>query len=141
MDAAMADAILEDLSSEECLALLRQARYGRVAVVVDRERPEIFPVNFVLHEQTLAFVTDSPVLLAWAPLGHVAFEADWVDPVTHEGWDVLVTGVGADITDTVDDLSLQARADRIESWAPGLKDHWIAIVRPHFSGRRLRRPL
>ena len=70
----------------------------------------------------------------------MAFEADSIDPASQEGWDVVVTGEGADISDAVDHLSLLARADRIEQWAPGKKDHWISIVNPRFSGRRLYKP-
>ncbi len=136
----MADAVLEVLSEDECLRLLAGAKYGRVAVVVDHERPEMFPVNFVLHGRTVAFATSSPTLLKWAPFGHVAFEADWVDLESHEGWDVLVTGVGADITGSVDELSEVVRSERIDIWAPGPQDRWIAIVEAHFSGRRLYRP-
>jgi hypothetical protein len=139
-EATVTELVLETLSEEECLQLLKGAKYGRVAVVVDHERPQILPVNFVLHGRTVAFVTGSPLLQTWAPLGNVAFEADWVDPTSHEGWDVVVSGVGADITDAVDDLSLKARSGSIETWAPGHKDRWIAIVSPHFAGRRLYNP-
>jgi nitroimidazol reductase NimA-like FMN-containing flavoprotein (pyridoxamine 5'-phosphate oxidase superfamily) len=128
---------LETLTEDECLRLLKTARYGRVAVVTDQGRPEIFPVNFALHGRTVVFITGSSVMQAWAPLGHVAFEADSVDLSTHEGWDVVVSGEGADITDSLDDISLIARSDRIEQWAPGHKDRWISIVNPRFSGRRL----
>ena len=137
----MSDAALESLTEDECLAMLQRAKYGRVAVVNDKGRPEIFPVNFVLHERTIAFSTASEVLQAWAPLGHVAFEADMIDPTTREGWDVVVTGEGADITDAVDQVSLQTRSGPLEHWVPGIKDHWISIVNPHFSGRRLYKPV
>ena len=137
----MSDAALESLSEEECLALLKRtpvrARSRRHSLT---GRPEIFPVNFVLHERTVVFVTGSAVLQSWAPLGHVAFEADSIDPATQEGWDVVVTGEGADISDAVDHLSLLARAERIEQWAPGKKDHWISVVNPRFNGRRLYKP-
>ena len=133
----MSDAALEDLGETECLALLTQVKYGRVAVVTGEGRPEIFPVNFALHDRTVVFVTSSAVLQARAPLGHIAFEADNIDPSSHEGWDVVVSGEGAEITEAVDQLSLVARSDRIEQWAPGHKDHWISIVNPRFSGRRL----
>jgi nitroimidazol reductase NimA-like FMN-containing flavoprotein (pyridoxamine 5'-phosphate oxidase superfamily) len=136
----MSEAALESLTEQECLDLLRGARYGRVAVVSAGGRPEIFPVNFVLHERTVVFLTGSAVLQRWAPLGHVAFEADSIDLHTHEGWDVVVNGEGADITDSVDTNSLLARHDRIEHWAPGHKDHWISIVGARFSGRRLYTP-
>ena len=133
----MTEEAFESLTEEDCMSLLRTAKLGRVAVVTSEGRPEIFPVNFVLHERSVVFVTSSPVLLARAPLGHVAFEADFIDPTTHEGWDVVVTGEGADITDAVDTQSMLARADRIEQWAPVQRDRWITIVNPHFTGRRL----
>jgi hypothetical protein len=74
---------------------------------------------------------------ARAPLGHVAFEADDIDASTHEGWDVVVSGEGADNTGSVDAQSLIARGDRIEVWAPRPKENWISIVNPHFRGRRI----
>lgn len=114
----MSDAALEVLTEDECLAMLQRTKYGRVAVVNDQGRPEIFPVNFVLHGRTVAFATGSEVLASRAPLGHVAFEADIIDPTTHEGWDVVVAGEGADITDAVDKASLQARSEPVEHWAP-----------------------
>jgi uncharacterized protein len=136
----MWDSALETLGEEECLELLKQLEFGRVAVVTAEGRPEIFPVNFVVHGRTVVFMTGSAILQARAPFGHVAFEADQIDMATHEGWDVVVRGEGADITDSVDHLSLVARSQGIKSWAPGRKDHWISIVNPHFSGRRLYTP-
>ena len=136
-EAVMSDAALESLSEEECLTLLKDVKYGRVAVVTEDGRPEIFPVNFSLHGRTVVFVTGSATMEARAPLGHVAFEADHIDPSTHEGWDVVVSGEGADITGSLDQMSLIARSERIEQWAPGEKDHWISIVNPRFQGRRL----
>ncbi len=38
---------LEVISKEDCLALLRQAAIGRIAVSIGAD-PEIFPVNFCL---------------------------------------------------------------------------------------------
>ena len=133
----MSGPVLESLSEQECLALLKGVKYGRVAVVTHEGRPEIFPVNFVLHGRTVVFITGSAVMQARAPLGHVAFEADEIDASTHEGWDVVVSGEGADITGSVDAQSLIARSERIEVWAPGPKEHWISIVNAHFSGRRV----
>jgi uncharacterized protein len=137
----MWEAALEPLDEEHCLELLKGAEYGRVAVVTGEGRPEIFPVNFSVRGHTVVFITGSPVIQAWAPLGHVAFEADLIDPSTHEGWDVVVTGEGADITDSRDSLALTARSYAIRPWAPGQKDRWISILNPHFNGRRLYTPL
>jgi len=136
----MLDAALESLSEQECLTLLKNVKYGRVAVVTNRGRPEIFPVNYRVHDRTVVFVTASKVLQGWAPLGHVAFEVDLIDPWSHEGWDVVVSGEGAEITGAVDNVSLLARFERVDQWAPGVKEHWIAIINPHFHGRRLYMP-
>jgi uncharacterized protein len=136
----MWDAALEPIDEEQCLELLKRVEYGRVAVVTGEGRPEIFPVNYAVHGHTVVFITGSAVMQAWAPLGHVAFEADYIDPATHEGWDVVVTGEGADITDSRDPMALAARTYAIKSWAPGRKEHWISILNPHFSGRRLYTP-
>jgi hypothetical protein len=133
----MSDPKLEALDKDECLALLSGAKYGRVAVVTSDGRPEILPVNYVVRNGTVVFVTGSAVLQARAPLGHIAFEVDLVDPMSHEGWDVVVSGEGAEITDAVDSSSLLARSDRVEEWAPGKKEHWMSIISPRFSGRRL----
>lgn len=133
----MSDAALEQLDEQECIAHLKEVNFGRLVVVTSEGRPEIFPVNFALRGRSIVVVTSSPVIRARAPLGHVAFEADHVDPETHEGWDVVVSGEGADITDTLDDTSLVARAAAVDHWAPGSKAFWISIVNPRFSGRRL----
>ena len=137
----MSDAALESLTEDECLVMLQRTKYGRVAVVNDQGRPEIFPVNFVLHDRTVSFSTASQVLQTRAPLGHVAFEADIIDPNTREGWDVVVSGEGADITDAVDKVSMRTRSEPVEHWAPGTKDRWISIVNPRFTGRRLYKPV
>jgi len=137
----MWDAAFEALDKEDCLELLKEAEFGRVAIVTGEGRPQIFPVNFAVHGHTVVFITGSRVIQDWAPLGHVAFEADNIDPATHEGWDVVVTGEGADVTDSRDPLALVARTYAIKSWAPGRKDHWISILNPHFSGRRLYTPV
>ena len=133
----MRDRVFEPIGEEECLDLLKQVEYGRVSVVTAEGRPEIFPVNFAVRGRTVVFVTGSDTLVARAPSGHVAVEADHIDPETHEGWDVVVSGEGTDITKAVDSFALLARTYAIVSWVPGRKDHWISVLNPHFSGRRL----
>jgi len=133
----MLEATLETMTEEECIACLRTVGFGRIAVVTADGRPEIFPVNFALRGRTVVIVTASHILEARAPLGHVAFEADQIDPKSRQGWDVVVSGEGADITDTLDDRSLVARHARVDQWATEASDFWISIVNPHFNGRRL----
>ena len=127
--------VLESLSEQECLELLKGVKYGRVAVVTQDGRPTIFPVNFTLHGRTVVFVTGSAMMQARAPLGHVAFEADDIDPSTHEGWDVVVSGEGADITGSLDAQSLMARERQDRSLGAGAEraldvDHQPPLQRP-----------
>jgi uncharacterized protein len=137
----MWDVAFEALDEEHCLERLKEVEFGRVAIVTGEGRPQIFPVNFAVRARTVVFITGSHIIQTWAPLGHVAFEADHIDRATHEGWDVMVTGEGADITDSRDTRALVARSYAIKSWAPGRKDHWISILNPSFSGRRLYTPV
>jgi len=133
----MRDRVFEPIDEEQCLELLNQVEYGRVAVVTVEGGPEIFPVNFAVRGRTVVFVTGSDTIATRASLGRVAFEADHIDPETREGWDVVVRGDGADISDATDSFALLARTYAIVSWVPGQKDHWISILNPHFTGRRL----
>jgi nitroimidazol reductase NimA-like FMN-containing flavoprotein (pyridoxamine 5'-phosphate oxidase superfamily) len=81
------------LPVEECWALLGTVTTGRLALVIDG-RPEIFPVTFVVDDETVVFRTAGGAKLTAirsAPL--VAFEADgpWPgDPA--ESWSVVLKG-------------------------------------------------
>ena len=137
----MSGPVVESLNEQECLALLKGVKYGRVAVVTREGRPEIFPVNFALHGRTLVFITGSAVIRARAPLGHVPFEADDIDASTREGWDVVVSGEGADITGSVDAQSMMAEASGSRSGRRGERaldfDPRPALQRPAPQGIRV----
>jgi uncharacterized protein len=128
--------VLGDLTQPECLELLASADLGRIAVVADG-RPLIFPVNFVLDGELVVFRTDAGTKLDHASLDRVAFEVDNVDHDRHEGWSVVVQGVGRELTDALDEASVREQALPLRPWAGGAKDHWIRIVDPRISGRRL----
>jgi hypothetical protein len=131
-------AVLEVLSEEACWALLRAQSVGRI-VFVDRDgQPMAFPVNYILDGTTLAFRSDPGTKLDASTMGKVAFEIDGTDTLYREGWSVLVTGVGRDITDGIDSWSERLRGNNLFPWADGAKEHWIAIASPSVSGRRIR---
>lgn len=132
----MPDTKLIELSEQECLELLGSQSIGRIAVVHEND-PFIFPVNFILDGHTIAFRTDPGTKLDWATLGRVAFEVDWADPIFHEGWSVVVRGVGQEITGADDPWSARITARALTPWAGDAKDHWVAIASPAFSGRRI----
>ena len=126
---------LEVLSRAECLRLLAQSRVGRV-VVTDRALPAAFPVNFTLLDEDVVFLTTAGSKLEAAEGEEVmAFEADEIDPVLHGGWSVLVQGLASVISDP-DELA-QARALRLEPWAPGGQFQFVRIRAELVSGRRL----
>jgi nucleotide-binding universal stress UspA family protein len=136
---APAPGTLDEISEEECLALLAGQQVGRLAVVANGQ-PLVFPVNYILDGRTVAFRTDPGTKLDWAAPGRVAFEVDGIDLVRHEGWSVLVQGAGKDITDDVAEWSKRLRTAPLAPWASGEKGRWLAISSPQLSGRRLRQP-
>ncbi len=125
---------LSEIPEDECLALLAGQRVGRLIVVHDGV-PQAYPVNYVLDGRTVAVRTDPGVLLDWATLGQVAFEVDQVDEEAHQGWSVVVHGVGRDVTDGVDAWSERVRARTLEPWAGGERHHWVALATPRVTGR------
>jgi nitroimidazol reductase NimA-like FMN-containing flavoprotein (pyridoxamine 5'-phosphate oxidase superfamily) len=127
---------LVELTEDECLQLLGSHSVGRIAVVRDGN-PLIFPVNYVVDGRTVAFRTDPGTKFDWAVMAPVAFEIDWTDPMYHEGWSVMVQGTGRDITGALDAHSAKVTANTLNPWAGGVKENWVAISSPTFSGRRI----
>jgi hypothetical protein len=138
-DSAAEDRELQEISEDECFALLQGQDLGRLAIVRDGQ-PEIFPVNYALNGRTVTIRTQPGVKLANATLAHVAFEVEDIDPASREGWVVEVRGLAEDITDAIDPWSEHARATQVRPWVMGPHEHHIAISHPQVSGRRLRRP-
>jgi uncharacterized protein len=126
---------LEHLSPVECWKLLAQSAVGRVGVLVD-SAPEIYPVNFVVDDDTIVFRTDpGSKLRGFGRSPSVCFEADGFDIEALSGWSVLVKGravelQGADELRRAADLPLRF-------WAIGDKAHWIRIKPSEVTGRRI----
>jgi nitroimidazol reductase NimA-like FMN-containing flavoprotein (pyridoxamine 5'-phosphate oxidase superfamily) len=126
---------LEVLSRAECLRLLGASRVGRV-VVTDRALPAAFPVNFALLDDDVVFLTTAGSKLDAASEEQVmAFEADDIDPASQSGWSVLVQGLAGVVTDPAE--LAQARALRLEPWAPAAQYQFVRIRAELVSGRRL----
>lgn len=126
------------LSEDDCLTLLAGRAVGRIVFVDPDGQPMALPVNYVLRDRTVAFRTDPGSKLAGSVLGKVAFEVDDVDPLYHEGWSVVVKGIGQEITEAIDSWSEEIRTEQLLPWAAGERKHWIVIANPSFSGRRIR---
>jgi uncharacterized protein len=130
------DPVLDELPKGECLRLLATVTIGRICYT-RQALPAVDPVNFALHDGAIVIKTDAGGKLA-AATDHavVAFQADDLDPVLRSGWSVTVVGRSEEVTDAAD----TARLDEVglESWAPGIRDHFIRIVPAIVTGRRLR---
>lgn len=127
---------LEELSVEEAWELLGQKSYGRIAVI-DGSAPDIFPVNFVVHEGTIVIRTEAGTKLAAATMmSSVAFEVDEVDADTHQGWSVVVKGHGHEPRTVEDVLDLE-KIDLVP-WVDAPKSRWLVVTPTETTGRRIR---
>jgi len=123
-----------ELDRVECLALLRQARLGRVVLSVDC-LPVALPVNLTLDGEDVVFYTNTGAKTDAAVAGQVvSVEVDDIDPVYHTGWSVLLTGVAEVVTDPEE---LAAVAEHLRPWAPGPHPFLVKVHSTLISGRRL----
>lgn len=94
---------LTELDSGHALRLLGSVALGRIVFTV-RALPAIRPVNHVLDAGHIIIRTHSgAAVVSDADTDHgvvVAYEADDIDPVTHLGWSVVVTGTAYLVNET-----------------------------------------
>ena len=131
---ARANSGVRVLSKEECLALLRSHRLGRLALSVD-DQPHIFPVNYLYEETSVVIRTAPGLKLDHGPLRAVAFEIDDASPNGDWGWSVVVLGPCFDLTDTIDKRSERLLELPVRPWAPGAREHCLSVLARHVSGR------
>ncbi|MFG2947125.1 pyridoxamine 5'-phosphate oxidase family protein [Streptomyces adustus] len=93
-----------ELDSAEALRLLGSVSLGRI-VFTRHALPTVRPVNHVLDDGAVVIRThEAAALTSYARQNHgpgvvVAYEADAIDPDTHLGWSVVVTGYARLVTD------------------------------------------
>jgi nitroimidazol reductase NimA-like FMN-containing flavoprotein (pyridoxamine 5'-phosphate oxidase superfamily) len=108
-----------ELSRQEALRRLGSVAIGRV-VFTSQAMPAIRPVNHLLDQGRIIFrgYRDAAITAAASRERGtvVAYEADDIDPATHTGWSVIVTGLASIVTD------------------PGQAAHYQAILRPWAEG-------
>jgi nitroimidazol reductase NimA-like FMN-containing flavoprotein (pyridoxamine 5'-phosphate oxidase superfamily) len=123
------------LDRTECVRLLGQVTFGRIAVTIGA-LPVILPVNFRLVDERIVFRTSPGSKLVAATAGAVvAFEVDSIDPMSHAGWSVIVTGVAGEVTDP---RRLAAIADaNVPRWERGSSERIVEIPISMVSGRVL----
>lgn len=126
------NAVIE-LSVTESWALLRQADVGRLAVIAN-DRPEIFPVNYLVDHGSVVFRTAAGTKFAGA-VGHwVAFEVDGYDPETNNAWSVVLKGEAQEVNRLYDVLEVIELP--LYPWHSSPKPHFVRIEPHSISGRR-----
>ncbi|WP_115787183.1 pyridoxamine 5'-phosphate oxidase family protein [Arthrobacter silvisoli] len=124
----------EELDTEECWRLLRETGVGRLGVIVDG-RPDVFPVNYKVEDNTLLFLTGAGTKTrAIDDGGAVALEADAVSSEFGMAWSVVVKGNAMRSDSTREALESLSKA--LFPWQGSGKDQLFRVVPDSVTGRR-----
>ena len=127
---------MEILDVTECLRLLRSAQVGRLGIAI-MNAPDIFPVNFVIDDDTVVFRTAEGTKFAAAVLGTaVAFEVDGYDPDVGEAWSVVLKGQAVEIEGMYE--LFDAEELPLFPWHNSPKYRFVRIQSDEITGRRFR---
>jgi nitroimidazol reductase NimA-like FMN-containing flavoprotein (pyridoxamine 5'-phosphate oxidase superfamily) len=127
---------LAELPKDEALRLLGSVPFGRV-VFTARALPAVRPVNHLVDDDRIIIRTSLGSALSADVDGTgtvVAYEADEIDPVTRQGWSVVVVGRAVPVTDERHRLRYR---ELLQPWAAGQRDEVIAISTDMVTGYRL----
>ncbi|MFE1441789.1 pyridoxamine 5'-phosphate oxidase family protein [Streptomyces sp. NPDC058739] len=128
-----------ELDADEALRLLGSVSLGRI-VFTRRALPTVRPVNHALDGGDIVIRShEGAALTSHTRQAHgsgvvVAYQADAIDPRTHLGWSVVVTGFARPVTDP-DDLA-HVRA-LVRPWVGRPMDQAIRIRPDLITGIRL----
>ncbi|MFF0087728.1 pyridoxamine 5'-phosphate oxidase family protein [Streptomyces canus] len=118
-----------ELGSSEALRLLGSVSLGRI-VFTQHALPTVRPVNHVLDGGDIVIRTHEAAALTRhaqqteGPGVVVAYEADDIDPDTHLGWSVVVTGYARLVTEPGELARYQGM---VRPWADQTMDQAIRI--------------
>ncbi|MFG3659417.1 pyridoxamine 5'-phosphate oxidase family protein [Streptomyces sp. NPDC047706] len=130
------------MDSAEALRLLGSVSVGRI-VFTRRALPTVRPVNHVLDGGDIVVRTHEGAALtlrtqdADAREVVVAYEADAIDPETHLGWCVVVTGFASLVTDA---RELARYRSMLHPWVQQAMDYAVRISPDLITGIRLTVP-
>lgn len=128
---------LEVIFRDECFDLLRARDYGRLGVV-EGGQPIVLPINYAVDDERIVFRTGGGAgkFDALVRGSLAALEIDEIDPTTHAGWSVLVTGRVTEVQSTRERDRLRAECSLLP-WAPGDRSHWMVMSATRVTGRRI----
>lgn len=130
---------MEAVERGEALRLLGSVPVGRI-VFTQHALPTVRPVNHLVDGDDVVIRTHPGTTLSaiTAPAGSpevvVAYEADVIDPVTHLGWSVIVTGYAALVTD---EEELSHYLGVLHPWVPEPVPYAVRIRPDLVTGFRL----
>ncbi|GAB3017623.1 pyridoxamine 5'-phosphate oxidase [Mycobacterium bourgelatii] len=120
------------LSERECWDLLKSVPLGRLITSVN-DRPDVFPVNFVVQRKSVLFRTAQGAKLVSAAMNkNVVFEAD--DHNASEAWSVIIRGRARSLRS--DEEIEDAESAHLQSWTDSEKPHYVRILPDLVTGRR-----
>ncbi len=127
----------DELSVEECWALVATQVVGRLGVVID-EYPVIVPVNFAMDGPVVVLRMGAGTVSAAADHANVTFQVDAVDRELRTGWSVLVRGLVEDVGEAHrSELAARTSATGVSPWAPGERGHLKRLIPHGVSGRQV----
>ena len=129
----MADTVapVTQLTETESWNLLRANAFARLALSVG-DRPEIFPINYAVQDDSLLFRTSQGTKLAALTINqHVALEIDGYDD--NGGWSVVVKGA-ARAAEWGEDFNVAATAG-LRPWVATVKQVFVRVTPSEISGR------
>lgn len=126
------------LERDECLQLLGRSTFGRIGITFGA-LPSVLPVHYRLVGERIIFRTGHGTTLDAATCSTiVAFEVDDIDPMSHAGWSVMVTGEARKVTDP-DDLHALETAG-VPHWVTSDIEATVEIATTLLTGRRVGQP-
>ncbi len=125
---------MQILDDDACWDLLESQPVGRLAVAVAGE-VEIFPINYLVHEQTIVFKTaQGSKLAAIAANARVSFEIDGYTPESGDAWSVVIKGLAHELQRM---SQIYAAEDLpLFPWNASPKDFYVRVTPREMAGRR-----
>ncbi len=128
---------MQELSSTQCLDLLRSKQVGRLGVTAEHY-PMIFVVNYGLDGDVVIVRTESGTKLSGASHANVCFEVDEIDDDAQTGWSVLILALAEEVTDAHrEEIASRTQANAVQPWAPGERVRWLRLIPHRMTGRRI----